>query len=44
MTNILLIEDDMVLRENTAEILELSEYKVLTAAKNIILILLFAIL
>jgi len=34
MTNILLIEDDMVLRENTAEILELSEYKVLTAANG----------
>ncbi|MDR6301567.1 response regulator [Mesonia maritima] len=31
MNTILLIEDDAVLRENTAEILELSNYKVLTA-------------
>ena len=28
---ILLIEDDMVLRENTAEILELQDYEVITA-------------
>lgn len=34
MTSILLIEDDMVLRENTAELLELSDYKVLTAANG----------
>lgn len=31
MNTILLIEDDAVLRENTAEILELSNYKVITA-------------
>lgn len=31
MKTILLIEDDMVLRENTAELLELSDYKVMTA-------------
>lgn len=31
MKTILLIEDDIVLRENTAELLELSNYKVLTA-------------
>lgn len=34
MTRILLIEDDMVLRENTAELLELSHYKVITAANG----------
>ncbi|WP_179352724.1 response regulator [Winogradskyella vidalii] len=34
MITILLIEDDMVLRENTAELLELSNYKVLTAANG----------
>lgn len=34
MTSILLIEDDMVLRENTAELLELSGYKVFTAANG----------
>lgn len=31
MKKVLLIEDDAVLRENTAELLELSEYEVLTA-------------
>lgn len=31
MTKILLIEDDLVLRENTAELLELSDYEVITA-------------
>lgn len=31
MTKILLIEDDLVLRENTAELLELSNYEVITA-------------
>lgn len=31
MKTILLIEDDIVLRENTAELLELSDYKVITA-------------
>jgi len=31
MKKVLLIEDDAVLRENTAELLELSEYKVITA-------------
>ena len=31
MKTILLIEDDRALRENTAELLELSNYKVLTA-------------
>lgn len=31
MNTILLIEDDVVLRENTAELLELSNYKVITA-------------
>lgn len=30
MTKILLIEDDLVLRENTAELLELSDYEVIT--------------
>lgn len=34
MTKVLLIEDDTVLRENTAELLELSEYKVITAANG----------
>jgi CheY-like chemotaxis protein len=34
MKNILLIEDDAVLRENTAELLELSNYKVITAANG----------
>jgi len=31
MKTILLIEDDTALRENTAELLELSDYEVLTA-------------
>lgn len=53
MKTVLLIEDDVVLRENTAELLELSNYKVITAsngksgvekAKNMFQILLFAIL
>ncbi|WP_431136861.1 response regulator [Psychroserpens mesophilus] len=34
MTNVLLIEDDTVLRENTAELLELSNYKVVTASNG----------
>ncbi|GGW71662.1 CRP-like cAMP-binding protein [Winogradskyella epiphytica] len=34
MTNILLIEDDTILRENTAELLEFSNYKVLTASNG----------
>lgn len=34
MKTILLIEDDTVLRENTAELLELSNYKVITAANG----------
>ena len=34
MTRILLIEDDNILRENTAELLELSQYKVATAANG----------
>ena len=34
MKNILLIEDNMELRENTAEILELANYKVATAANG----------
>jgi DNA-binding response OmpR family regulator len=34
MTKVLLIEDDTVLRENTAELLELSNYKVLTASNG----------
>lgn len=34
MKTILLIEDDVVLRENTAELLELSNYKVLTASNG----------
>ncbi|WP_282121969.1 response regulator [Algibacter mikhailovii] len=34
MTTILLIEDDTVLRENTAELLELSGYKVITASNG----------
>lgn len=32
MTKVLLIEDDMVLRENTAELLELSNFEVITAS------------
>ncbi|WP_044397505.1 response regulator [Lacinutrix sp. Hel_I_90] len=36
MKNVLLIEDDAVLRENTAELLELANYKVTTAANGII--------
>lgn len=34
MKKVLLIEDDTILRENTAELLELSDYKVLTAANG----------
>ncbi|MGK0252607.1 MAG: DNA-binding response OmpR family regulator [Mariniflexile sp.] len=34
MNKILLIEDDIVLRENTAELLELSNYRVITAANG----------
>ena len=34
MKKVLLIEDDTVLRENTAEILELSNYKVITASNG----------
>ena len=34
MKTILLIEDDAVVRENTAELLELAKYKVLTAANG----------
>ncbi|GAA4296145.1 response regulator [Aestuariibaculum suncheonense] len=34
MKTVLLIEDDNVLRENTAELLELSNYKVITAANG----------
>ncbi|MFD2915746.1 response regulator [Psychroserpens luteus] len=34
MKKVLLIEDDTVLRENTAEILELSDYEVLTASNG----------
>lgn len=34
MKHILLIEDDVVLRENTAELLEISDYKVVTAANG----------
>lgn len=34
MKKILLIEDDVVLRENTAELLELSNYNVITAANG----------
>lgn len=34
MKKILLIEDDAILRENTAELLELSNYKVITAANG----------
>lgn len=34
MITILLIEDDSVLRENTAELLELSNYKVITASNG----------
>ena len=36
MTTILLIEDDTVLRENTAELLELSNYKVISASNGIV--------
>ncbi len=35
MKKILLIEDDQVLRENTAELLELSNFKVITASNGI---------
>ena len=35
MKKVLLIEDDVVLRENTAEILELSNYEVITASNGI---------
>ena len=34
MKKVLLIEDDIVLRENTAELLELSDYKVLAASNG----------
>ena len=34
MGKVLLIEDDSVLRENTAELLELSEYEVITASNG----------
>ena len=34
MKKILLIEDDVILRENTAELLELSNYQVITAANG----------
>lgn len=34
MKTVLLIEDDLVLRENTAELLELSKYKVITASNG----------
>ncbi|WP_142785916.1 response regulator [Changchengzhania lutea] len=34
MKTVLLIEDDIVLRENTAELLELAHYKVLTASNG----------
>lgn len=34
MKTVLLIEDDTVLRENTAELLELSKYKVITASNG----------
>ncbi|MEN3322733.1 response regulator [Mariniflexile soesokkakense] len=34
MKRILLIEDDVILRENTAELLELSEYQVVTASNG----------
>lgn len=34
MKNVLLIEDDPALRENTAELLELSDYKVMTASNG----------
>ncbi len=36
MKKILLIEDDTILRENTAELLELASYEVITAANGII--------
>ncbi len=36
MKSVLLIEDDKALRENTAELLELSNYSVMTAANGII--------
>tara|TARA_R110000868_G_scaffold342697_2_gene603595 strand:- start:433 stop:1488 length:1056 start_codon:yes stop_codon:yes gene_type:complete len=35
MKTVLVIEDDLALRENTAEILELSSYKVLTASNGL---------
>ncbi|HET8753950.1 MAG TPA: response regulator, partial [Salinimicrobium sp.] len=34
MKKVLLIEDDTVVRENTAELLELSDYKTVTAANG----------
>ncbi|MFZ3274644.1 MAG: transcriptional regulator, partial [Lutibacter sp.] len=34
MKKVLLIEDDAVVRENTAELLELANYKVFTAANG----------
>ena len=34
MKTVLLIEDDVILRENTAELLELSNYKVLKASNG----------
>lgn len=34
MTKVILIEDDTVLRENTAELLELYSYKVLAASNG----------
>ena len=42
MKKILFIEDDTVVRENTAELLELSDYNVITASNG--KILLFVIL
>jgi CRP-like cAMP-binding protein/ActR/RegA family two-component response regulator len=36
MKTVLLIEDDLALRENTAEILELSNYEVITASNGLI--------
>jgi CRP-like cAMP-binding protein/CheY-like chemotaxis protein len=36
MKTVLIIEDDQALRENTAEILELSHYKVITASNGLI--------
>jgi len=34
MKKVLLIEDDRILRENTAELLELSDYEVITASQG----------